>query len=123
MMRRRINDGLTNHERYRLNHPEYDEKFAEKKRKIIKILREEIFELLGNKCSNLKCPIPRDKLDIRALQIDHVNGNGQKERKIFQADYRRYYEHVLEQIKAGSKDYQLLCANCNWIKRYNKGEI
>jgi hypothetical protein len=32
------------------------------------------------------------------------------------------YRAILREIKAGSKDYQLLCANCNWIKKYEKGE-
>lgn len=62
--------------------------------------------------------------DIRALQIDHVNGGGSKERK--QAK-KGIYKHILDKIKNGSKEYQVLCANCNWIKRcenreYNRGK-
>lgn len=80
-------------------------------------LRERILELLGNKC--VHCGFS----DKRALQIDHVFGGGNQERKRFQSKSKirfgvtiRYYKHVLQQIKNGSKDYQLLCANCNIIK-------
>lgn len=54
--------------------------------------------------------------DPRTLQIDHRNGGGSRERaKIGQHGiYRRVLRHP--------EDYQLLCANCNWIKRYENGE-
>lgn len=80
----------------------------------------EIFHLLGDKCSNSNCLIPNGCTDIRCLQIDHVNGNGSKEKR--RKGGEMYYRIVLKEIKAGSKDYQLLCANCNWIKRYNNRE-
>jgi len=78
--------------------------------------RLQIIELLGGKCA--KCGFS----DIRALQIDHINGGGNKEFKKFNC-HHAYYKHILEEIEAGSKDYQLLCANCNWIKRFEKGEF
>lgn len=78
--------------------------------------RTEILALLGNKC--VCCGFS----DPRALQIDHVNGHGSQERKLFKRDSARFYKFVLKQIKSGSKDYQLLCANCNWIKRIEKKE-
>jgi len=78
--------------------------------------KEEIFQLLGNKCSNPNCPIPVEKMDIRALQIDHVKNNGAKERKIYSPSQLRIL--ILKEIRKGSKDYQLLCPYCNWVKRY-----
>jgi hypothetical protein len=78
--------------------------------------REEIIKLLGNKCSNPNCPIPEDKLDIRILEIDHVKGNGNKERASFPTTWA-YYKFVFEQIKLGSKRYQSLCPYCNALKR------
>jgi len=36
--------------------------------------------------------------------------------------YFSYYRFILNEIKAGSKDYQLLCANCNWIKKFEEKE-
>lgn len=84
-------------------------------------IRNEIIGLLGGKCSNPNCAVPNGMTDKRCLQIDHINGGGCKEARKFSAG-SIYYKHILEQIKAGSKDYQLLCANCNWIKRCEKRE-
>ena len=86
------------------------------------LLKRKILELLGNKCAN---PYNIDHggffNDVRCLQIDHVNGGGNKERKQFKSPWA-FFQFVLEQIKAGNKDYQLLCANCNWIKKYENKE-
>jgi RNase P subunit RPR2 len=126
VMEEQISDGLTNSQRWRFRHPEkvkeYSEKLAEDNRKIRKKLKEEIYHMLGNKCSNPNCLVPNGCRDVRCLQIDHINGGGQKSRKQFQANYIKYYTFVLQQLKAGSKDYQLLCANCNWIKRVEAKE-
>jgi 5-methylcytosine-specific restriction endonuclease McrA len=86
---------------------------AEYSRKYNSRKRGEVMILLGGKCC--KCGFS----DYRALQIDHVNGGGVQKDK----DRIGYKIRViLEEIKNGSKDYQLLCANCNWIKRFEKGE-
>jgi hypothetical protein len=79
--------------------------------------RNEIFRLLGGKC--VRCGF----LDIRALQIDHIYGGGNRERRNFKnTAYDAYLRFVLSKIRSGSKDYQLLCANCNWIKRRENKE-
>jgi hypothetical protein len=98
------------------------DKIKESQKKCITKLREEIIQLLGGKCSNPDCPIPPEKMDKRALQIDHINGGGTQEVKKYRGNYL-YHKHILSQLKAGSKDYQLLCANCNWIKRYENNEL
>jgi hypothetical protein len=56
--------------------------------------------------------------DIRALQLDHINGNGNSERIEAGGSVRfsgwRFYNYL---IKKGLPDgYQTLCANCNMIK-------
>ena len=56
--------------------------------------------------------------DIRALQIDHVNGGGRQEIRKFR-DNSRYIKH----IKKNPENYQLLCANCNWIKKVENNEV
>jgi hypothetical protein len=76
-------------------------------------LRAIILKRLGGKC---KCGFT----DPRALQIDHVNGGGAADKRGKGLD--TYYRHVLDKIAAGSRDYQILCANCNWIKRAERGE-
>ena len=107
--------------RYRKRHPE---KVKEAKRnwnlhhqKELRVIanrvrikaREEVLLLLGNKCC--QC----GESDRRCLQIDHVHGGGNKE-------HRKYggwlFSKIRNEIKAGSKEYQLLCANCNWRKRH-----
>jgi hypothetical protein len=79
-----------------------------------------IFELLGNKCANPYNEHKEPYINFKALQIDHINGGGRKERN--KVNGTRFYLDILSEIKLGSKDYQLLCANCNWIKRYENRE-
>lgn len=62
--------------------------------------------------------------DWRALQVDHVNGGGGEERRRHggkSASITR--KKQLELIYANPQKYQVLCANCNWIKKYEKGEV
>jgi len=70
--------------------------------------RKTILEKLGNKC--VICSFN----DVRALAIDHVFGGGSKEREEVGG---AYYSFVLEKINNGSEDYQILCCNCNQIKK------
>jgi hypothetical protein len=71
----------------------------------------------GNgKCACVKCGFD----DIRALSIDHINGGGYQEMKNLSAKQR--YKLVLQTKKEKNK-YQLLCANCNWIKRFEDKEV
>lgn len=84
-------------------------------------LRIEILEKLGNMCVNPYGLHDKPFTDVRCLQIDHVNGHGLKEMKSFH-DRKAYYRFILKRIRNGSKDYQLLCANCNWIKRHENQE-
>jgi hypothetical protein len=93
------------------------------KNEYYKKIRAEIIQLLGGKCTNpFNLPHPDWCNDTRCLQIDHVNGGGIKEKKRVTNGGQEYYGFVLRQIKLGSKDYQLLCANCNWIKRHENNE-
>ena len=74
-----------------------------------------IITKLGGKC--VRCGFT----DWRALQVDHINGGGTKERR--QAiSMRRYYKAILASIEVQTGEYELLCANCNQIKRYEDGE-
>jgi hypothetical protein len=59
-------------------------------------------------------------MDIIALQIDHVHGGGCKERGKIGRNDAGTYLYILRKIQSGSKDYQLLCAYCNWIKQFKK---
>lgn len=77
-----------------------------------KALRLQVVAKLGGSC--VRCGFS----DWRALQVDHVNGGGKGDRANAKT-YERFYVIVLAD-KLGL--YQLLCANCNWIKRYEMGE-
>jgi len=100
--------------------PEEYEKVHKKNLKNAVLLRRKyrykIIQKLGYKCC--KCGY----CDIRALQIDHVYGRGRKEYEETGKNSPKYYRQILEAINSGSKSYQLLCSNCNWIKRYDNNE-
>lgn len=95
----------------------YHSKTLHKKR--MKILR-----LLGNKCYN-PYDIEHGEFlnDLRCLQIDHVNGNGSQERQEHKNNRLAYYQFIIDKILTGSKDYQLLCSNCNQIKKLLNKEV
>jgi len=78
-----------------------------------RLYRERAILAFGGKCC--KCGFS----DSRALQFDHVNGGGCAEVKK-QAMKPSYYLQILA---AEEGKFQLLCANCNWIKRHESGEL
>lgn len=78
------------------------------------IRRNKMLNWLGGECS--KCGFS----DFRALQIDHVNGNGSLEKV---RNGKRFYEKVMRSYDNDENEYQILCANCNWIKRHEKNEV
>lgn len=94
--------------RWQLHNPE---KTAAWKLKGQQRVRRRLIEALGGRC--VQCGFS----DWRALQVDHVNGDGRK-------DPHRYgSRYAYSKIVLANRDrYQLLCANCNWIKRYECGE-
>lgn len=103
---------------YRSNKMTIEEK-RQKAREYVARLKKETFNILGNKC--VKCNFT----DHRALQIDHIAGGGVKElsRRGSGQKYKgHYYSHVKNSILSGENVYQLLCANCNWIKRFENNE-
>lgn len=58
--------------------------------------------------------------DVRALQIDHINGGGNKE--IASLGNVQIYKKILRDPEQARLDYQILCANHNWIKRHENKE-
>ena len=74
-----------------------------------------VINLLGAKC----CRCGYDQ-DIRALQIDHINGDGHIERKRKGTDTYRLMIDSIQRGEVGK--YQILCANCNMIKRAERKE-
>lgn len=54
--------------------------------------------------------------DIRALSIDHISGGGNKERQAGRTGYAYYLKHRPTNV-------QVLCMNCQFIKRHENGEL
>jgi RNase P subunit RPR2 len=80
----------------------YAREFKQKQRLEILILAG------GIKCNNCEFS------DYRALQIDHIKAMGNKNR-LSQSQLKK-------DIGINPHKYQVLCANCNWIKRYANNE-
>jgi hypothetical protein len=88
--------------------------------------REAVIIHLGGRCSNPKClwvneDGSRGCIDTRCLQVDHVKGNGAELRKNKSEWGTVFYRKVLKTVPG--EEYQLLCANCNWIKRSVNREL
>lgn len=82
-------------------------------------LRTRVENHLGGRCCNPNCAVPGGMKDPRALQIDHIEGNGREDRLLVgQAD--NFLRAVL---KAPPGKYQLLCANCNSIRRVELKQV
>ena len=67
-----------------------------------------VHNLLGNKCKNC------GEDDPIYHQIDHVNNDGHIE---------GYDIYAIKKYLETPERYQLLCANCNWAKRMNGGQL
>lgn len=93
------------------------ERLAQRRKELMAERRDKVYELLGDRCA--KCSFS----DKRALQIDHVNGHGLRERSNPRiSDSKYYYLVVCKSVLNNENKYQMLCANCNWIKRYENKE-
>lgn len=105
-------------QKYKEYHLKYDKENSDTKKlntkEYYRRKRKAVIEMLGGKC--LKCGFS----DFRALQIDHINGNGLKDKKSIT---RMYWTHIMESFLKKENKYQLLCANCNWIKRFENNEV
>lgn len=91
------------------------EYYRTKARERCRNIRKNVIDKMGGVC--VICGFS----DYRALQIDHINGGGSKERRENKNIVSRgmYLETVLAD---NGEKFQLLCANCNWIKRFENNE-
>jgi ribosomal protein L36 len=71
----------------------------------------------NNNCSCIKCSFD----DIRALTIDHTNGDGAKHRRKFNIRGNYIYEWLRKRNYPDG--FQTLCANCQFIKRFENKEL
>lgn len=80
----------------------------------------ELIQILGGpKCS--RCGF---NTDIRALEFDHIQGHGNEDRQAYGVSspmaLRRIY---VGNPKLAKQKLQILCANCNKIKKYERWEV
>ena len=109
---------------------EYDSNYQKRNRHSVALrnrkyrlrLKQKIYDILGGICSSPTCLIPGGCTDIRCLQLDHINGGGKREMKLYGCStgmIMAYAKLTPEEIK---KKLQILCANCNWIKVHENKE-
>ena len=74
--------------------------------------RDKLFEILGGKIC-VSCGFD----NVYALHFDHINDDGKDDRKKHgnNSNLYRYYIKNPEECK---QNLQVLCANCNWIKKH-----
>lgn len=72
--------------------------------------RNQLLSLKGHKC--VRCGFS----DIRALQLDHINGGGVRQQRTMNRAQQ------FEWFFANPDKWQILCANCNWIKKTERNE-
>jgi hypothetical protein len=96
---------------YRKTHPSYANISPKKSRQKTKI---EVLTHYGN--GKLEC-IQCGENRLPCLTIDHINGNGNKHRKELPESVRRDFYRYLK-IWGFPPEYQTLCMNCQFIKKY-----
>ncbi len=79
-------------------------------------LKKEVYKIL-NQWSCVRCGFS----DKRALQFDHIHGDGHKLLKIMISSTARLRYYIVNP-EITKKTIQVLCANCNWIKRAENKE-
>jgi len=70
-----------------------------------------------------KCSVCGFSDDIRFLQIDHINDDGNRDLTSWGRRYKgiKIYSKILKMSKEEAKEkYQVLCAFHNWAKRFGK---
>lgn len=97
-------------DRVRRSNQKYRSRRREYERNLNLRVRLQALIFLGGKC--VRCGLN----DMRVLQIDHINGGGTKENK------RIHARGISMKVMEEPEKYQVLCSNCNWIKRWERGE-
>lgn len=81
-------------------------------------------EILAMIAGALRCQSCGYDKDWRCLQIDHIHGGGKHDTRTSSAVTNLWAlrNWVGTYPDAAKAMYQVLCANCNWIKRFENGE-
>ena len=98
------------------------ERFREKKNKSTRLLTARLKQQVIDKFSKgtMQCVICGESR-IYCLSIDHIHGGGsQHRRELRRHSPRSYYKWLIEE--GSHKDFQVLCMNCQFVKRYEQHE-
>ena len=96
---------------------EHRDEHRESQRENRKRVRLDILNILGDgRCC--KCGFT----DWRALQIDHKDGGGYSDGRTKQ-NLHWLRSWIMANLEQAKQEYQVLCANCNWIKRHENEEF
>ena len=102
---------------YRVKYPERARRDAERVIESNHLLKRDVLTYYGGgKLACVRCGFN----DIRALSIDHIEGGGNRARVGRLKDTRTFYRWLQQENYPGG--YQTLCMNCQFIKRFEKGE-
>jgi len=100
----------------RLNDEDFHKKTNENTARASVRFRLKLLDMLGGRIC-VKC----DFNNVLALQIDHKQGNGKHDLKRFKSAYA-IYRYYLDHPKLAKQNLQVLCANCNIIKKIENKE-
>jgi transposase len=108
---------------------QYDEAHPSERRKRLNKRRRQkrmkAIKLLGERCRGVTSAgcrwVNEDGTygctDVRILQIDHAKGGGADELKHGRKAFIGSDGVVIKILRGETNTYQLLCPNCNWLKR------
>ncbi len=102
-----VNYYCKNRYKERSKNPEYLSYINSKTRKRYTKLRKEVIAAYGSKCACCKESVPE------FLAIDHINGDGAKQRKNKSIGRGHGFYRWLKQNGFPKDNYRLLCHNCN----------
>lgn len=86
------------------------------RRRYIRNARKKLMKFLCN--GNIKCNVCEIN-DIQVLTFDHIHNNGKDDREYF-ANSDKMVLYYVQHPEEAKKELQVLCRNCNWIKRLER---
>lgn len=114
LMRQKRIENPTYGDNWKKNHPNYHKEWETK----IKLECFNHYSPNGIKCANPYNFHKEEITDIRVLQLDHIEGSGKRQISSITSNFYLWLKR--HNFPPG---YQILCANCNWIKRWENKEL